>query len=711
VSLPEGVTAATLTAKATKTAPPSPIAISISIAPSEDLTHLDSGDKLIDMIETLVSGPGLASTIVVPHSSQAGFVNESGEAVSRWYYVATITSVTPTGSPASAPRTKAFMLPAGTTTVELETLPTTKPHPPAADEPTDGTDGVDGDAGPQGPAGETGPAGADGADSTVAGPQGIQGIPGDDGATGATGPTGSTGPTGATGATGAQGIQGATGSTGSTGSTGATGAAGATGPAGADAEGAGALGNKPRKVGVVIDKSAVTTYDNLYVESLSTIEDPASGRIAGAYTAYGDGTGAVRASIVLTYSDDGYTWEKQGVLLSGSGTSGAGDENGCTGPLLMLYGGTYYLFYIGLTATGYEGGTKSLMVASSPSLSSPTWTRYGTILAPSGSGWRQKQVWHPNIVRSGSTWYCFINATGNDDKERIGYATATSLLGPWTFDDVNSPLIQPGTGETIAGDPVVSKIPGGWRMDYFTADSNAADWYTTTTDALFPLGWTTHNPATTARKTVAPGASGSFDELYAHKPWIMHYGSSVFHYYTAVMAGNTNRRIALAVDGQAVPRGGATMQTATPVSVGTFSQVKSNSGDTIRVMSSGAAYAYGLTPRARVQARAGDLLEIGLAFVSDNGAGDLRVDAVTLDGSTVVNYVSGLGSTGHGVTAWGTVGGRYTHQNGVFHYTVQSADVINGTVTLAPVFKPQSGARNVLNDLTDPQIFTVRNLG
>jgi hypothetical protein len=133
VSLPEGVTAATLTAKATKTTASSPITISISITPSEDLTHLASGDKLSEMIETLVSGPGRASTFVVPHSSQAGFVDEDGEAVSKWYYIATVTSLTPTGSSASAPRSKAFLLPAGTTTVELETLPLHRPIP--ADEP------------------------------------------------------------------------------------------------------------------------------------------------------------------------------------------------------------------------------------------------------------------------------------------------------------------------------------------------------------------------------------------------------------------------------------------------------------------------------------------------------------------------------------------------------------------------------------------------
>jgi hypothetical protein len=128
VSLPEGVTAATLTAKVTRTNPPSPILISASIAPSLDLTHAASGVKLTDMIETLITSPNI-SEFAVPHSSQAGFVDEFGTPVSRWYYIATVTSRAPGGSLAYAPRTRAFQLPAGITEVELETLPIYRPSP------------------------------------------------------------------------------------------------------------------------------------------------------------------------------------------------------------------------------------------------------------------------------------------------------------------------------------------------------------------------------------------------------------------------------------------------------------------------------------------------------------------------------------------------------------------------------------------------------
>lgn len=167
--LPEDVTAATLTAKVTKTTPTSPITITLGIRPSVDLTHAESGMKLSEMIETLVPGQGQeAAKILVPHDGQDGFVDEADEPVTDWHYIATITSTVASGAEAYAPRSRGFKLPAGTTTVDLETLPTyTPPLVPAA--------GPVGPEGPQGPAGPAGPQGPAGADSTVPGPQGEPG--------------------------------------------------------------------------------------------------------------------------------------------------------------------------------------------------------------------------------------------------------------------------------------------------------------------------------------------------------------------------------------------------------------------------------------------------------------------------------------------------------------------------------------------------------
>jgi hypothetical protein len=223
--LPEDVTAATLTAKVTKTTPTSPITITLSIQPSVDLTHAESGMKLSDMIEILVPGPG-PTTVLVPHSSQPGFVDDSGEEVLTWYYTATTKSLAPGGALAFAPQIRTFLLPAGITAIDIESLPVYVPQPPpspgavgpegpegpAGPPGPPGPEGPEGPEGPVGPAGEPGPQGEPGvqgepgADSTVPGPQGPQGVAGAAGAAGSTGPQGPAGPAGPTGPAGAVGI-------------------------------------------------------------------------------------------------------------------------------------------------------------------------------------------------------------------------------------------------------------------------------------------------------------------------------------------------------------------------------------------------------------------------------------------------------------------------------------------------------------------------
>lgn len=465
------------------------------------------------------------------------------------------------------------------------------------------------------------------------------------------------------------------------------------------------VGTKLTKVGMVLPLSAGSTYDNLKVESLTTLLDPESGRIAGVYTGYGNVTGVERGSVCLAYSDDGINWEKQGVTLGYSNTAGALDQNGCTGPLLIFDNGTYYLFYIGLTGTGYEAGTKTLMLATSPTLKNATWTRLGAIMSAGGTGWRAQQIWHPSVVRHNGKWYCFMNASGNDGYERIGYATADQLTGPWTFDDVNSPLLQT-VGHEIIGDPCVTKIQGGWRMDYFTAPSGTAmDWYTTTTDALFPLGWKAHDAADTTRQTVTPGPSGTYDSIYAHKPFIMYYAGRTYHYYTAVDDAG-NRQVGLAIGGPDIPFKGDVLVGVAPISVAKFCSIKSNFADIITT----SAYAESALARCKVQAKAGDTIEVTVHLVANNGAGDLRVDACPIVGGARASYISGLGSAGNGVTAWGAIGGNYAHAGGTYHYRLSANEIEKGVCTLALVFKNSGSARNIFAS-TDPIIFAVHNLG
>jgi hypothetical protein len=190
-----------------------------------------------------------------------------------------------------------------------------------------------------------------------------------------------------------------------------------------------------------------------------------------------------------------------------------------------------------------------------------SWTRHGAIITTSGSGWRASAVWHSSIVKKGATYYLFFNAGGADGIERIGYATASSLTGPWTVDDVNSPLIQPDAtpwkNGPITGDPSVYQ-PGGpgtdWYMGYFgcrTGGTRSSDGVMSTSDASFPLGWT---PLNSNKPIIFP--SESYDYSAAAKPFILltdGSGGNPYHahFYTAEVSGA--RQCAMAISALELP--------------------------------------------------------------------------------------------------------------------------------------------------------------
>lgn len=315
----------------------------------------------------------------------------------------------------------------------------------------------------------------------------------------------------------------------------------------------GRLGLNLTKVGVVLPRGAGGTWDADMVEAPSVMYDPKSAQWVMVYVGYGTTSGAQRAGVGLATSPDGVTWTKVGsaAILPHSGTSGAPDQNGATGPVLFWDddAAQYVLYYIGLTSTGYESGTKTICYATATTLTG-SWTRQGSVVTAAGSGWRNTAVWHVSIVRREATWYMFFNATGSDSKEKIGYATAPALTGPWTVDDVNSPVLSPVSStweSSFVGDPCVRRIGDMWVMDYYGYDgASAGDGVAVTSDSAFPLGWVKY-----AGNPVLAPTSGTFDGKYAHKPYVLERGGELFHYYTAVDASDV-RQIALAMEGPRV---------------------------------------------------------------------------------------------------------------------------------------------------------------
>jgi len=278
------------------------------------------------------------------------------------------------------------------------------------------------------------------------------------------------------------------------------------------------------------------------------------------YTGYGstDSTKrgyrfVTRPQIGLAWSDDLRYWNRdpRNPIFGGSGVPGSPDAEGTTGPFLWFERGTYYLFYFGVTAKGYEGGTKTMNLATSTDLH--TWKRHerNPIIAPQGSGWRRDAIWHPNLVKDGDSYYLFFNASGMVNglqEEFIGYATSEDLFH-WTVDDANSPILvgsaRPGAWDASgrAGDPSVYKVGNTWYMAWYSWDrKNSADGLAWTTEEQFPLGWRVYD----RNPVLRIGEPGSCDALHAGKPFVFRANGMHYHFYTAVALDET-RQIAVAI--------------------------------------------------------------------------------------------------------------------------------------------------------------------
>jgi predicted GH43/DUF377 family glycosyl hydrolase len=315
------------------------------------------------------------------------------------------------------------------------------------------------------------------------------------------------------------------------------------------------------KCGVVLPVGAPADWDGGMVESPTVWFDSTAERYGMVYTGYDlryperrGYTSVGGPRIGLAWSDDLLHWEKdpRSPILTANDAPGSPDEAGVTGPLVWLEDGTYHLFYFGTTEAGYEGGRKTLNLATSTDLVS--WTRYpgNPVIEPAGDGWRRDAIWHPNIVKVDGTYYLFFNASGVVDghaEEFIGYATSPDLR-TWTVDDEHSPLLvgsrEPGAWDATgrAGDPSLYRVGDTWYMAYYSWDrTNSQDGLAMTSAEDFPLGWTPYpgNPV------LRLGAPGSFDGLHAGKPFVFRTDDRHHHFYTAVDTAET-RQIALAVE-------------------------------------------------------------------------------------------------------------------------------------------------------------------
>ena len=122
MALPAGVTTANLTVGAPVSFSGLPIRSSVQIVPSAFLVHSATGIPLVNLIEETATLESVVGQFTLPHTDQAGFQDENGNAYTNWYYTATINYSTDRG-PVGKPLNKVFQLPSGQTVVDLDLLP------------------------------------------------------------------------------------------------------------------------------------------------------------------------------------------------------------------------------------------------------------------------------------------------------------------------------------------------------------------------------------------------------------------------------------------------------------------------------------------------------------------------------------------------------------------------------------------------------------
>jgi len=258
----------------------------------------------------------------------------------------------------------------------------------------------------------------------------------------------------------------------------------------------------------------------------------------------------------LAKSKDLLHWKKMGPILSFSKDTTVWDANQKAGYIaledykwggsykLNKYNGKYWMSYFGGSTKGYEAGLLSLGMAYTAKDPSTVheWQRLDKpILASTDKDvrwWENKKQFKSTVIwdKQQTTGYPFVmyyNANGDTAKdnkktrwfERIGMAVSNDMVNWKRFE--SEPVVHHLEG--ITGDPMIQMIGDVWVMFYFGAfwkdRKGAFNRFACSYDLVHWTDWTGDNLIQ---------SSEPYDELYAHKSFVIKYKGIVYHFYNAV---------------------------------------------------------------------------------------------------------------------------------------------------------------------------------
>ncbi|SFD25149.1 glycoside hydrolase family protein [Spirosoma endophyticum] len=256
----------------------------------------------------------------------------------------------------------------------------------------------------------------------------------------------------------------------------------------------------------------------------------------------------------LAKSNDLLNWETMGRIMSFSDSTqwDANQKAGYNALQNYQWGGNYelqkyqnryWLSYIGGAARGYEAGDLSIGIAST--MQDPAkvheWQRQSKPVLTAKDAdtrwWENRKLYKSTVIHdpkklTGHPFVMYYNANGDTTGvnktrwfERIGMAVSDDMLSWQRFH--KEPVMMHPAG--ITGDAVIQKIDNLYVMFYFGAfwedRKGAFNRFAVSTDLVNWTDWTGAN-------LVEP--SEPYDDLYAHKSFVMKHKGVVYHFYCAV---------------------------------------------------------------------------------------------------------------------------------------------------------------------------------
>ena len=219
---------------------------------------------------------------------------------------------------------------------------------------------------------------------------------------------------------------------------------------------------------------------------------------------------------------------------------------------LEKFNGKYWMPYFGGYTKGYEAGTLSIGMAFTEKNPAEVheWQRLDhpilTPKDPNVAWWDNHTMYkswviHDKQKHTGHPFILYYNANGDSldrrrGSERIGMAVSDDMIH-WQRYGQN-PILDHLTG--ITGDPYIQKIGDIYVLFYFGAfwkgTHGAFNRFACSHDLIHWTDWTGPDLIE---------SSETYDEVFAHKSFVINYKGIIYHYYCAVDKKG-NRGIALA---------------------------------------------------------------------------------------------------------------------------------------------------------------------